>query len=334
MNIKKILSVTKFKIKKNSPAIFTVLGIAGLVGAGVMDCVATKKIEESENKKDYKELKERSKEINKTIENNKRELGANKHNFSEEKIVEIENEIKEQETELRKLDIEAKVKYYSFILLSYAPSIILGGISILSILQGQKILKNRNAMLGSAYIALDESYKKFVKKTKEVIGEDKFDEIMHDVKTEIKQTTTKDENGKKVKNEVVTKKLGLDNISPYAKYFNSDSAYFQKDMNYNLLFLKKQEQYANELLRAEGYVFLNTVYEMLDLPKTAAGQQVGWMISNKEDHPGDNYIDFGLYVNNRNEDFINCKSDYALLDFNVDGVIFDKITYKNLKGNE
>lgn len=334
MNMKRIISVTKFKLKKNSPAIFTIGGIVGLVGAGVMACVATKRIEKSENKKKYKDLKKRSKEIEETIDNNTRELEVNGSNFSKEMKEELEKVIKEQEIELKRLNIETKVKYYTYVTLSYLPSIILGGISILAILQGQKILKNRNAMLGSAYIALDESYKKFIEKTKATIGEDKFDEIMHDVKTELKQTITKDENGKKVKNEVKTKKLGLDNISPYAKYFNSDSSYFQKDMNYNLLFLKKQEQYANELLRAEGYVFLNTVYEMLDLPKTAAGQQVGWMISNKEDHPGDNYIDFGIYTNNRNEDFINCKSDYALLDFNVDGVIFDKITYKNLKGNE
>ena len=73
---------------------------------------------------------------------------------------------------------------------------------------------------------------------------------------------------------------------------------------------------ANMILKVRGYIFLNEVYEMLGIPKSAAGQIVGWTY--REEMPrGDNYVDFGI-------DMYRCE-DEVILDFNVDGMILDVI---------
>ena len=84
------------------------------------------------------------------------------------------------------------------------------------------------------------------------------------------------------------------------------SSYYEKDPEYNLMFLRQQERYATEKLRANGTLFLNEVYDMLDIPRTRAGQVVGWVYD--EDNPiGDNYVDFGIYNVHRpsNREFVN-----------------------------
>ena len=62
---------------------------------------------------------------------------------------------------------------------------------------------------------------------------------------------------------------------------------------------------------------------MLGIPRTKAGQVVGW-IFDKDNPIGDNYVDFGL-LNTQNEDFVNGYKRSVLLDFNVDGMILDRI---------
>ena len=62
---------------------------------------------------------------------------------------------------------------------------------------------------------------------------------------------------------------------------------------------------------------------MLGLPRSKAGQVVGWVYS--EDNPvGDNFVDFGLYADNlAYSDFVNGYDNGILLDFNVDGNVLD-----------
>ena len=62
---------------------------------------------------------------------------------------------------------------------------------------------------------------------------------------------------------------------------------------------------------------------MLGLPRSKAGQVVGW-IYDTCNPVGDNFVDFGLY-DKCNEDFINGFEKSTLLDFNIDGVILDRI---------
>ena len=63
---------------------------------------------------------------------------------------------------------------------------------------------------------------------------------------------------------------------------------------------------------------------MLGIPKTKAGQVVGWVYD--PEHPvGDNYVDFGLFDLDRERvrRFVNGDERNILLDFNVDGNIWE-----------
>lgn len=116
---------------------------------------------------------------------------------------------------------------------------------------------------------------------------------------------------------------GLNAASDYARYFNEGCVGWTTDAEYNLMFLRDQQRYANDMLRSRGYLFLNDVYKMLDIPLTKAGQIVGWVYD--DDQPiGDNFVDFGLGMES-NRDFVNGIENVALLDFNVDGNILDYI---------
>ena len=121
-----------------------------------------------------------------------------------------------------------------------------------------------------------------------------------------------------------TKKIDIcEAVSDYARWFDDSCCGWTKDPEYNLTFLKCQERYANDMLRAKGFLFLNEVYDMLGMPKTKAGQVVGW-IYNEENPIGDNRVEFGLNLE-RNADFINGLTNMVLLDFNVDGNILEFI---------
>lgn len=107
----------------------------------------------------------------------------------------------------------------------------------------------------------------------------------------------------------------------HARWFGPDSSVWTdqfKDSDYRLVFLKYVERYANDILRARGHLFLNEVYDMLGLVRTVTGQLVGWTYDETE------HISFYLYSKD-NSDFINGYTDKAILDFNVDGIIVDKI---------
>ena len=114
--------------------------------------------------------------------------------------------------------------------------------------------------------------------------------------------------------------------SQYAKFFDESSSHWTNYSEMNLMFLRQQEVYATELLKKRGHLFLNEVYDMLGLPRSKVGQMVGWIYDPENpDHIGDNYVDFYLY-DEKQRNFINGYERTVLLDFNVDGMIIDKIS--------
>ena len=123
------------------------------------------------------------------------------------------------------------------------------------------------------------------------------------------------------------KKSGTENgkcdASIYARFFNSSCPGWSKDPEMNKLFLKQIENYFNDRLRAQGYLFLNDVYEHLGFARSRIGQVVGWLYDEKNPI-GDNYVDFDIF-SDRNQEFINGMNTDALLDFNVDGNLLDRI---------
>lgn len=112
-------------------------------------------------------------------------------------------------------------------------------------------------------------------------------------------------------------------MDDYTKVFDDSCIEWSKDSIQNSMFLKCQQNYANDVLRARGHLFLNEVFDMLGIPRTKAGAIVGW-IYDEENPLGDNFVDFGL-LDDCNVPFVNGKTNNAILNFNVDGNILDKI---------
>jgi hypothetical protein len=200
----------------------------------------------------------------------------------------------------------------------YSPAIVAGTISVAALTGSHNILNKRNAGLAAAYAAVEKGFADYRNRVREEFGEDKERELHYPLEVcEIEE----EKDGKKSKKSVKIVAPGSESV--YAKFFDQFSRNWQREPEYNRIFLNCQQNYANDLLKSRGHVFLNEVYDMLGLERTKAGAVVGWIISDD----GDNYIDFGMY-NSESESarrFVNGLEGAILLDFNVDGVIYDKI---------
>lgn len=204
----------------------------------------------------------------------------------------------------------------------YIPGITLEVLGFACVFGAHNIMKKRNVALIAAYKAVEESFTAYRNR---VIAERGQDEDFHylygtkdvAVNDEIKAKDEKGEEKSIYSTEV--KRIDDSAISPYAKFFDESNIHWQKCPEYNIFFLKRQQDYANDLLNIRGHVFLNEVYDMLGFDHTQAGAVVGWTIDG-----GDGYISFGIFSDG-NEYFVNTQERSVLLDFNVDGIIIDKI---------
>lgn len=299
----RIVHKSMFQLRKHSPEILVVSGVIGTVTSAVMACKATTKLstilDEHEKQVDQIHKAAADEDLKKsgvyTEEDSKKDLA----------IVYTQTAMK-----MAKL---------------YAPAVILGGLSIAGILTSNNILRKRNVALAAAYATIDKSFKEYRGRVVERFGEAVDRELKYDIKAQkIEEKVTDPETGKERKVKQTVEVTGLDGYSEYARFFDDGCAGWEKDAEHNLMFLRAQQQYANDLLRARGYLFLNEVYNMLGIEITKAGQVVGWIYDPKNPI-GDNYVDFGIYDMSKPKarDFVNGIERTILLDFNVDGNIWD-----------
>jgi len=242
----------------------------------------------------------------------------------------------EQKSEIVKIRVDTGAK----IARNYIAPAILGVASIAFNIGGNRILR-RNLMASmAAYATLLESYNEYRKRVIEDAGAEKDQEYMHGIRT--KEIEVVDEDGNITK-KTVNESTGKRAISPYARWFDagvwdSDRACWKyrnyawkDDPEKNLRFLISQEKYANMILQRDGMVFLNEVYKLVGMPMTYEGQFVGWTIDG-----GDGYISFGISEDENqlpcNRSFINGFTPNALLDFNVEGNIADRLNRTFGKG--
>lgn len=297
-----MISKSTFKLRKHSPEILLVTGVAGAVASAVMACVATTKIDEV-----TKEPKEKIEKIHKALNNE----------------IELTDEYTEEDA--RKDITLVYAKMGIGLVKLYAPSVVLGALSITSILASNNILRKRNIALAAAYATIDKGFKEYRGRVIDRFGKEIDKELKYNIRKEkIEEVIEDPETGKtkKVKTEVDVVDPHL--CSPYSKFFDESCLGWEKDAEHNLMFLRSQQQYANDLLRAKGHLFLNEVYDMLGIERTRAGQIVGW-VYDKNGKYNDNYVDFGIYNIHREKsrDFVNGLEKSILLDFNVDGNILD-----------
>lgn len=195
---------------------------------------------------------------------------------------------------------------------AYWPAIAVGGVSI-ALLTGSHIqLTRRNAALTAAYAGLHTAYLEYRARVRNELGEEKEKELYYGVSLE----QAKNDAGKLAD----FKTVDVTKLSPYARFFDEGSPNWHRNAEFNRLFIQCQQNYSNDILIARGHLFLNEVYDMLGIERSSAGAVVGWVINGD----GDNFVDFGLFEAHQ-RGFVNGYEPSILLDFNVDGVIYDKI---------
>jgi hypothetical protein len=290
-----------FGVKKHSPEILIVAGVVGVVTSAVIACKATTK-------------------INTILEKSKKEL-----NHIDDCL--LDTTLTEEYTpEDAKKDKAIIYIQTSFKLVSlYAPSVLLGALSITSILASNNILRKRNVALAAAYATIDRGFKEYRNRVVERFGAEIDHELKHNIKAKQFEKTIVNEDGTETTVTETIKVAGeINQYSEYARFFDESSSYWEKDSEYNLMFLRSNQRYANDLLITKGHLFLNEVYDMLDIPRTKAGQSVGWIYDPKNPI-GDNFVDFGIYETQKEKvrDFVNGYERVILLDFNVDGDILN-----------
>ena len=290
-------SKTVMKLKKHSPEILVMAGIAGTVVSAVLACKATTKVAE---------ILDETKGTLDTIHEGMETGAINGQEYT---------------TEDGKKDTVVVYAQTGMKLAKlYAPAIILGTLSITSILASNNILRKRNVALGAAYAAIDKSFKEYRGRVIERFGEQVDTELKYGIKAKkFEEIEVDPETGKekKVKKTVMVADPNLQ--SDYAVYFDSKSRNYETNPDYNRMFLKAQQAFANDKLQTRGHLFLNEVLDDLDLPRTPAGQIVGWT----KDGP-DGYVNFRIVeVERETED--GRHEPALLLDFNVEGNIWEKM---------
>lgn len=292
-----VASKAVMKLKKHSPEILVVAGIAGTVVSAVLACKATTKVAE---------ILDETKGTLDTIHEGMETGAINGQEYT---------------TEDGKKDTVVVYAQTGMKLAKlYAPAIILGTLSITSILASNNILRKRNVALGAAYAAIDKSFKEYRGRVIERFGEQVDTELKYGIKAKkFEEIEVDPETGKekKVKKTVMIADPNLQ--SDYAVYFDSKSRNYETNPDYNRMFLKAQQAFANDKLQTRGHLFLNEVLDDLDLPRTPAGQIVGWT----KDGP-DGYVNFRIVeVERETED--GRHEPALLLDFNVEGNIWEKM---------
>lgn len=282
--------------QKYSPKILFAAGVVGVVGATVLACRATLKVAH-------------------ILEDHEKSL----HNLSVQHPLMDAN----SEAEFNKVKARQNVRLVLDIAKLYAPTTGLLLLSIGALTGSHVILDRRNTGTMAAYAAIDRAYKAYRKRIVEAYGVDADREfaqgaVAQHVEEKLADGTTAVEIKKVVKGPQI-------GGSGYAQVFDERSGKFTREPGMNANIVMMCQNYANEALRSRGHLFLNEVWDMLDLPRTGEGAVVGWVYEGKD--KGDGYVTFNIYDgdNETVEAFIAGKEKYVVIDPNVDGPIWDKI---------
>lgn len=300
------LTKTGLQLKKHSPEILVVAGCVGAVVSAVMACKATTKVHTITDK-----TREEVDKVQYALENPE----ALTEEYTEE----------DSKKDLAIIYTKTAVEFVKL----YAPAVILGTLSLTSILASNNIMRKRNVAIAAAYTAVDKSFKEYRGRVIDRFGKELDRELRFNLKAKEVEENVVDENGE-VHTEKKTIKVatttGSEAYSEYARFYDCGCRGWEKDPEMSLMFLRRVQDFMNERLKAKRFVFLNEVYEELGIPKTKAGNIVGW-VYNKDNPTGDNYIDFGVYsaYHENARDFVNGYEPVIILDFNVDGNILDLI---------
>ena len=299
----KFAGKAEFTIKKNSPEILLGAGIVGFVGTIVLACRATCRADEV--------LEFHRRKI-KDIEDAKEIADADP-----EGEMSYDIEIYRQDKAIRYLKTTGNLAKL------YAPTVAVGALSLACILTSRNIMQKRYLGVVAAYNGLSAAFEEYRKRVRDEYGEGLDKHFRYG--TTYEELPVYDENGKKTKEKEQVEKTETGMVMPNddsCRFFDSSNPNWDKNPTFSMMWLRGQQNILNDILHTRGHVFLNEVYDALGFPHTPQGAVLGWI-----DGEGDNCIDFGLYDQNKENvrRFVNGVDNVIMLEFNHDGVIWDKI---------
>lgn len=281
--------------KKHSPTIMFAAGVVGVVATVVMASKATLKLEEIVDETQQKLA------LAKTLHDTEGDDEGKKYT----------------ETDYKRDVVVVYTKAASRIAKLYGPAFVVGTVSIGCLAGAQIVLNRRNAGLTAAYVTVEKAYQKYREQVVKEFGPEKD----ADIRRAMLETPPWDED----ETENVVKVT--DTRGEYSFLFDETNPNWKREPTYNQMYLRSQQNYANDLLRARGHVFLNEVLDMLGFEHTKAGSVVGWIANADTVGDGDGYIDFGIFTGDRwtGQRFVAGDEKSVWLEFNVDGIMYDKI---------
>lgn len=227
----------------------------------------------------------------------------------------------DQEGAAKRLSMKIHIRQWYLVGKLYAPAIACGAVSIALLTGSHVILTQRNTALMAAYAAVDQGFRKYRDRVTEELGKEKDLEFLHGVE-EVEVEKTND----KGKVEKTVQRVASGDVSMYARLYNSDNdIWVHNAPEMNLSQLRMIQTSLTQKLKLQGHLFLNEAYDQLGFDRTKAGAVVGWIYNSPD---GDGYVDFGIWDDDRVDrlmDFVSGREDQIVVDFNVDGVIYDRI---------
>lgn len=248
MNIKRIIKQGQFKFEKNKGLIFTVLAGAFEVAAIIAMAKQAPKAEKiliPANKK-IEQLK---------VDNKDTEKIANR-------LVNVEDNKKE----IRRIQTKTFIDLAKI----YALPVIFTGASLAFMGGSYKVMRDKELALGAAYVALDNAYKAYRNRVKEEFGEDAEERLFKDIRNKKVKRQIEDPLTGEIKEvEETIKTTG--GTGAYDIIFDAASILFSRNGRTNYETLTQKERELTNILRQQGYLFGDTIVEILGIPKSTLG---------------------------------------------------------------
>lgn len=248
----------------------------------------------------------------------------------EDHLKKVEVTLTEDDHEIKKASFGVKLQVAIKIAKLYAPTVIVGVATVGALTGSHVIMRRRNAALGAAYAVVHKSFGEYRGRVIEDQGKEK--DLEYRFGTVEREIVEEGPNGPETR---VIKGPDAEAIKQsadwtYARIFDRENENWSTVPNQNQYFLQMVENNCNRMLRTNGFLFLNDVYDQLGMKRSKPGQVVGWALSPKINPEtgqdmSDGYVDFGYFKEGmyQGKEFATGNKDAYLLDFNVDGNVLE-----------
>ena len=286
------------RISKHAPTILSVTASAGVVATGYLAWKAGTRFEDVEGR-DWDRRKECLK---------------NADTIPDEDVPKIER--------------KNRILFILDTVRTVAPAAIVGAATITMIYFSNSISKKRLAAMGAAYATLQTAFDGYKRTMVEALGKESVEKILKpklpNVGKSAEEILSSDNksDAANVSDAVVN---SLKALSPYARIIAEESSTcWDPNEDYTSQNLAAVQLWANRRLERKGHLFLNEIFDQLGLSRTREGAVVGWLKNGE----GDGYVSFGDFDASiyrvPSDDYTRVDSNF-IVDFNVDGVIWDRI---------